>query len=193
MRNTDAAHCAARPDDAEGGAHRLLGTDTFENRVGAEAPSQCAYAFVRLFAALAYDVRRAECFRERDAIGMVTQNDDLFGAEALGSDNAAQADRTVAHHGYLFSPIDSRHPRCVMPGSHHVREREQGRHQGVVGTNRQNKERSVRLGDTQGLCLCSAGLASGPEEAAVDTRGLQPFIGICRRSTQTASRPRRLG
>jgi hypothetical protein len=77
---------------------------------------------------------------------MVTQNDDLFGAEAFSSDNAAQADRTVAHHGYLFSPIDFRHPRCVMPSPHHVRKREQGRYQVIVGTNRQNKERSVRLG-----------------------------------------------
>ena len=63
-----------------------------------------------------------------------------------------------------------------MPGSHHVCERQQGRHQGVVGTNRQNKERSVRLRDTQGLGLCSAGLAAGPEEAAMDARGLQSII-----------------
>ena len=43
-------------------------------------------------------------------------------------------------------------------------------------SDRQNKERSVSLGDTQGLCLCSAGLAAAPEEAAMDARGLQPII-----------------
>jgi len=89
MRNTDAAHGAARPDDADRRAHRLLGADAFENRVGAEAAGQRMHAFHRLFAALAHDVRRAECFRQHDAIGMPTQDDDLFGAEALGADDAA--------------------------------------------------------------------------------------------------------
>ena len=86
----------------------------------AEAAGRCAHAFDRFLAALAHDVRRAECFRQRDAIGMATQNDDLFGAEALGGDDAAQADRAVADHGHFFSVVDSCHSRRMMAGSHHV-------------------------------------------------------------------------
>ena len=62
-----------------------------------------------------------------------------------------------------------------MSGSHHVREREQGRHQNVIGAGRQDKERSVSLGNTQRLGLCSADL-TGPEKTAVDARSLQPLI-----------------
>src|SRR5271166_2694415 len=107
---------------------------------------------------------------------MPTENNDLYGAKALSRDDAAQTNRTVADNGHSFSLIDLCHSRRMMSGPHHVRESKQRRHQRIVGADRQNEQRSVSLGDTQGLCLSSTGLASGSEEAAVDARGLQPLV-----------------
>jgi len=89
MRNTDASDGAARPGDAERGVHRMLGADAFEDGIDAEAAGQRAHAFDSLLPALTDDIRCAESLCKRDPVGMAAQDDDLFGAKALGSDDAA--------------------------------------------------------------------------------------------------------
>ena len=106
--------------DVDRGAHRLLGADAFEDGVNAKAAGQCAHAFHGLLAALAHDVRCAERFRQRNSVGMAAQDDDLFGAKALGSDDAAQADSAVANHGHFFSVVNSCHSGRMVAGPHHV-------------------------------------------------------------------------
>ena len=79
----------------------------------------------------------------------------------------------------------------VVAGAHDVGEREQRRHQRVVGPDRQHDERAVRLRDAHGLALAAVDPAAAPEPA-VETRGLQALAGRtrrCRRTTRTA-RPR---
>src|SRR5207253_7428407 len=86
MGDTDAADGATRTGNADRGEHRLVGADTLEHGVDAEAAGQLAHPRYRRFTAFAHDVRRAERFRERDAIGMPAQKDDPLGAEAARGD-----------------------------------------------------------------------------------------------------------
>ena len=50
----------------------------------AQAAGELAHALDRLVAALADDVRRAKVARQCDAVGVTTQEDDLFRAKAAG-------------------------------------------------------------------------------------------------------------
>jgi hypothetical protein len=86
---------------------------------------------------------------------MSTQDDDPLGAEAAGSDQAAQADGAVADDGDRLAGPDAGGEGRVMASRHHVGEREQRRHQRVVFADRQNDERAVRLGDADGLSLAA--------------------------------------
>ena len=99
MRHADAPDRAAGAGDLDRGVDRLLGADAFEHRVHAEAAGQLADALDGLLAALADDVGGAELARERDPVGVAAHDDDLLGAEALGGDDAAQADGAVADDG----------------------------------------------------------------------------------------------
>ena len=103
MRNADAADSTTGPGDADGGEHGLLSSHAFENANGRRAPGKLAHVFHRLFAALAHDVRRAECFRQLNSVRVTAQNDDLLRAEPLRRNDAAQTDRAVAHDGYFFA------------------------------------------------------------------------------------------
>ena len=62
----------------------------------------------------------------------------------------------------------------VVARRHHVREREQRRHQRVVGADRQHDERPVRLRDAHRLAL-SAVDAVAAVPAAVEAGALQPL------------------
>ena len=96
MRDSDAPDRAAGADDAHRRRHRLLGADTFENGLGAEALGELADASDTLLAALANDVGGAELPGERNALLVTTHDDDLLGAEPLGGEDTAQPDRAVA-------------------------------------------------------------------------------------------------
>lgn len=54
-----------------------------------EAAGQRAHVLDGRVATLTDDVGRAECFTEPDAVGMVSEEDDLLGAAASGGDHAA--------------------------------------------------------------------------------------------------------
>jgi len=106
---------------------------------------------------------------------VTAQDDDLLGAEPLGGDHAAQADRTVADDSDGLPRADPRGERRVVAGSHHVRKREKRRHQCVVLPDRQDDERPVCLGDTHGLALAAVDAVAGPPPA-VKAGGVQPFV-----------------
>ena len=114
--------------------------------------------------------------RERDAVRVAAQDDDLLGAEALGGDHAAQADRAVADDGDRLARARRRAAtRGVVAGAHHVGEREQRRHQRVVLADRQRDERAVGQRDAHRLALAAVDAVAAPE-AAVDAGGVQPLV-----------------
>ena len=103
---------------------------------------------------------------------MAPEDEDPLGAETPGGDHAAQADGPVADDGHVLAGSDPRGAGGVVPGSHHVREREQRRHQRVVLVDREDDEGPVRLGDTYGFSLAAVLLGAAPP-AAVQARGLK--------------------
>src|SRR5439155_26322577 len=76
LRQPDAPDCATGTSDVEGRQRRLLQTDALEDRVGAEAVGQLAYALDRLVAALADDVRGAELVPVLDPDGLAVEEVD---------------------------------------------------------------------------------------------------------------------
>ena len=107
---------------------------------------------------------------------MAAHDDDLLGAEALGGDHAAQADGAVANHRDALARADRGGNRRVVPGAHHVGEREQRGQQRLVGLRREHVEGAVGLRDAEGLGLSAVGVAAVAEEAPVDALGLQAVV-----------------
>src|SRR5439155_2170391 len=84
MGDTHAADGATGQSDADRGKHGLVGAYALEDGVDPCAAGQVAHALDCLLAALAHDVRCAEISRQRDAIRMAAQEDDLLGTQAAG-------------------------------------------------------------------------------------------------------------
>jgi hypothetical protein len=63
-----------------------------------------------------------------------------------------------------------------MAGPHHVRKREQRRHQRVVLADRQPDKRSVRLGDTNRFGLRATDVTARAEEPALNARGVNALV-----------------
>ena len=136
--------------------------------MGAEAAGEVAHPLNGRVAALAHDIGGAERAPERDARGVTAQEDDLLGAQAPGGNHAAQADGAVAHDGGGLARTYLGGAGRVVACSHHVREREQRRHQRLVGADRQHDERPVRLRDAHGLALSAVDVVEAVP-AAVET------------------------
>ena len=77
LGNPNAANCATRTRDAEGGKHRLLEADALEDGVNTEAAGERAHALDRLVASLAHDISCTELFRKGDPVRMTAQQNDL--------------------------------------------------------------------------------------------------------------------
>ena len=90
----------------------------------AESIRERSHALNRLIAALAHDIRRTELPGELDAVGMMPEEDDLFGAKPPGGDHAAQAHRAVADYGRGLPGADPGRDRGMMAGPHDVGEGE---------------------------------------------------------------------
>ena len=117
MRHADAADGAAGARDAHGRAHRLAVPDALEDGVGAESAGQLADPLDRGVAPLADDIRRAELARQRNAVGVTAEHDDLLRAETTGGDDAAETDRAITNDGgnscpVAHSPAAPRDGRC---------------------------------------------------------------------------------
>jgi hypothetical protein len=125
LGHADASDRAAGSSDLEGGHDRLLEADALEDGIDAEPARELANTLHRFLAALADDVRRAELARQRDPVRTTAEHDDLRGAKPLGGDNAAQPDRAVTYDSDGFSRRDLCAQGGVVPGAHHVCQREQ--------------------------------------------------------------------
>ena len=115
----------------------------------AEAAGQLAHALDRRLAALADDIGRAERARQRDAIGMTAEHDDLLGAEPAGGDHAAQTHGAVTDDRDHLARAALCGERGMVARAHHVRQRQQRRHQRVIRTDRKHDQRPVRLSGTR--------------------------------------------
>src|SRR5205085_803737 len=149
-------------------------THTLEHGVSAEAVGELAYALDGLVASLADDVRRAELLRNRDAVGMTAQEDDSLGAEAPGGDHAAQADGTVADDGHGLARPSLGAERGVLAGRHHIRQRQERRHQRVVSADREGDERAVGLWHAHRLALAAVDAVKAVS-ASMEARRLEPL------------------
>ena len=104
-------------------ARAMLSAVTVDSSYPTHSSTECAprppvsslHAFDRLVATLADDVRRPELARQRDAIRVTAEHDDLLGAEPAGGNHAAQTDRAVADDGHDLARADLRRtaPRGV--------------------------------------------------------------------------------
>ena len=140
----------------------------------AEALGELAHALDRLVAALADDVCRAELACKRRAGGMAAEDDDSFGAEASRGDDAAQADCSVSDHGNRLPRADLCRQGRVVACRHHVRKRQQRRHQLVVGADRQDDERSVCLRNADRFALSTVDAVEAVP-ASVQAGRVQPI------------------
>ena len=174
LGHADAADRTAGPCDLERGDDRLLEPDALEHRVRAEPAGQLADALDRLVAALADDVGGAELLSERDALGVVAEQDDLLGAEPLRGDHAAEADGAVADDGDRLAGRDPGRDGGVVAGSHHVGQRQQRGHERVVLADRQRDEGAVCLRDAHGFALAAVDVVEAVA-AAVQACALQPL------------------
>ena len=111
---------------------------------------------------------------ERDPVLVVAEHDDPLGAEPLRRDHAAQADGAVADDRHGLAGANLGGERCVVARRHHVREREQRRHQRVVLVDRKRDERPVRLRHAHGFALAAVDSVHAVA-AAVQARRVQPF------------------
>ena len=136
------------------------------------APGQLAHLFHSFVAARGDDVGRSKGAAQRQAVGLAAHEDDLLRAQAFGGNDGAQADRAVADHGGDLARADARGDGGVVTGGHHVGERQQRGHQGVVASHRQGKERAVGIGHAHRFALAAVlGCAAPPR--AVDAGGVQ--------------------
>ena len=86
MRNTHTTNRATRTGDAESSLHRLVGTDTFKDGVNPIAFREFADVFNRFFVSLAHNnIGCTELLRQRNAVILATQQDNLLGSKAMGS------------------------------------------------------------------------------------------------------------
>ena len=138
--------------------------------MGAAAAGQLEDALDAGLAALGDDVGGAELAPELRAGGVATEQDDPVRAEALGCDHAAQPDGAVADDGGDAARRDARAKGCVVAGAHHVGERQQRRHQRIVGADGELDERAVGEGHADGLALTAVDVAPAPEPAVLAGR-----------------------
>ena len=106
---------------------------------------------------------------------MAPEDDDLLGAEALGGNHAAKANRPVADDGHRLPGTDLGDYGRVLAGAHHVGEGQQGGQPGVVLRHRERNECPVGLGNAKRLGLGPADLAS-TKEATVDAGRVETLV-----------------
>jgi hypothetical protein len=136
------------------------------------ATGELADALDGLLAALGDHIGGAELAGQRDAVRVAAHDDDLLGAEPLGGDDCAQADGAVADDRGALARSDLGDDGGVVAGAHHVRQRQQRRHERVVLADGQRVEGAVCVGDTHGLSLgCTDAVVV--EKAAVHAGGMQ--------------------
>ena len=108
LRHADTPDGATRPGDLERRNRRLFVADALEHGVDAKAIAHLLHALDHLLPTLADDVGGAEVLRQRNAIGVAAEDDDLLAAEPLRGDHAAEPDRAVADDRDRLPGVDAR-------------------------------------------------------------------------------------
>ena len=109
---------------------------------------------------------------QSDAVQFLDAAEHLLGAQPTGCDDTAQSDRAVADDCHDSAGADPGGERGVVAGAHHVREREQRRHQGVVLADGEDDERAVRERHADRFALAPVEFCATPP-TAMDAGGLQ--------------------
>src|SRR3954451_20116088 len=117
VRHADATDAAAGTRDLDRGQRRRLGANALEDAVGTGAAGELADALDRLVAALRDDVGGPELAGKVGAVPVAAHDDDLLGAQALGGDDSAQADRAVTDDSDRVARLDAGDDRRVMAGA----------------------------------------------------------------------------
>src|SRR5690348_12240524 len=120
VRHADPSDSAAWADNSHRRVHCLLGSDTLQDRLRAEAARQLTHAFDAFLTPLADHVGRAKLLRKRDTLSMAAHDDDLLRAKPLGCYHSANADGTIADDRHRPARLDAGSDSCVMASPHHV-------------------------------------------------------------------------
>src|SRR5436190_1862403 len=106
---------------------------------------------------------------------MATQNNNLLSAKSLGGNDSAQSYSSIANNGHAVSWSHFRDDRRVVSGAHHVREREQRRHERLICVRANWEKRSICQRNPHRFGLCSSDFCR-PEKSAVNTRRLKSVM-----------------
>ena len=117
------------------------------------AAGQLADAGDALLAALGDHVGGAELAAQAGAGLVAAGEHDPLGAEPLGGDHRAQADRAVPDDQHRIPAADAGGDGAVVAGGHHVGQRQQRRQQRGVGGHRQLHQGAVGVRDADGFAL----------------------------------------
>ncbi len=135
--DADVAHRTARARGANSLHHRLLGADTFEHRVGADAIGQLLGAVHALVAAAGNNVGRAEVPGERLARLVTAHRDDPPCAHLPGGEHTEEADRAVTDDYDRRAWLHIRRAGGEPAGAHDVGERQKARSYVIRGNIRE--------------------------------------------------------
>ena len=116
MRNTDAAHGAARAGQPRCASLARCPTHS-RTHWTPKPPVNARTRSAGVFATLAHDVGGAERFRQRDPVGVMAQDDDLLGAEARNRPKDTGSSETQPPAGRLrMNSASTSPPRRDRPG-----------------------------------------------------------------------------
>jgi hypothetical protein len=151
--------------DKNASPHRLTMADALEHRMRTQSGCELADAFNRRVATLADDVGRAEGAGQGDAIGVAAEQDDPLGSEPPRRNDAAKSNRAVPYDGDDVACMYSRREGGMVAGAHHVRQRQQRRHQRVIRAGGPRDQRSVGERDSDSFALSTIQLGLTPPSA----------------------------
>src|SRR5882672_1050221 len=97
----------------------------FQNRMSSESTGERADAFNCGLATLTNYIGGAELARQRHAVGMSPEHDDLLRAQAACGNHSAQTDGAITDDSNDLTGARLRGACSMVPGPHHVGEREQ--------------------------------------------------------------------
>jgi hypothetical protein len=106
---------------------------------------------------------------------MPTKHDNTLRTKALCRNNSAQTHGAVTDYGNVLTAAYFSNHGSVMPSPHYVRQSEQRGHERIVFSHRENKQRALRIRNSNSLRL-GPGHTGVAEERDVNARRVQPFM-----------------
>ena len=125
VRDADDADGGAGPGNRERRRDGLGGADALQCRVSADAAGEIEHSLDGFLSARLDDVGGAKLTGHLLPVSVTTECDDALRAEPPGGQDGAQADGTVPNDRYRVTLLHPGHDRRVVPGGHHIGQREQ--------------------------------------------------------------------